>query len=246
MCTLSRLNQWLNTVKLQLCANQLTQRIRVQFVCNETAGVKVRNRRCEKYITGDGVIPLIKTIYHVTFCNTHAVKVILKYGAWVTVLRHYSVIAAGNMTYFTLFTCLWILKVSIIFCDDPDPCELRDAGLLSHPKECQLYYNCSLPVRRFKPWLGKHVMECTYPDVFDEKTLQCGDFLNVQCNSRETYDHACEYRNNMCWPKSNCKRCISDFSCNPETGSGHQCHFVISDPLMLRICPLLRKNACSL
>jgi hypothetical protein len=78
-------------------------------------------------------------------------------------------------------------------CDDPDPCELRDAGLLSHPKECQLYYNCSLPVRRFKPWLGKHVMECTYPDVFDEKTLQCGDFLNVQCNSRETYDHACKY-----------------------------------------------------
>ncbi|XP_053376731.1 uncharacterized protein LOC123529720 [Mercenaria mercenaria] len=100
---------------------------------------------------------------------------------------------------------------------DTDPCEPGDTGVYPHSK-CQMYYNCSMKITEFRPWLGDHVMECHYPDLFSTLTESCANFKTVTCGSRKEFKHGCEYLNNQC-NGPQCRSCIYDYSkCTVRNG----------------------------
>ncbi|CAG5128102.1 unnamed protein product [Candidula unifasciata] len=105
-------------------------------------------------------------------------------------------------------------------------CFHQPGALLPHPHNCHWYINCSLanlddletkPEHRegedsrtnsdegsitLLPFRVRHagvfVWECRYPQLFDEATGRCREFINVDCKSRFQPVDQCEYTAKQC------------------------------------------------
>ncbi|XP_052780014.1 uncharacterized protein LOC128217140 [Mya arenaria] len=112
-----------------------------------------------------------------------------------------------GLALYSVYVC-FILAVESAVAKDKDPCDGSTMGIMPHPGECQLFYNCS---RTDSPFLlGNHVQECTYPDLFDATLLTCRDFRGVDCGPRVELVSGCEYKSNKC-NGSHCKACYIRF-----------------------------------
>lgn len=73
------------------------------------------------------------------------------------------------------------------------------ATLIPYPYECQLYYNCSregyYDIRRNMPG---NMQECSYPQLFNTKTLHCDDFETVECGARNETKDGCKNKTSLC------------------------------------------------
>jgi len=49
-----------------------------------------------------------------------------------------------------------------------------------NPLNCAQYFDCTKTSSLSEP----HLFECPYPDLFNNLTMQCDDFENVQCGRR--------------------------------------------------------------
>ncbi|CAG2185606.1 unnamed protein product [Mytilus edulis] len=82
-------------------------------------------------------------------------------------------------------------------------CLANPTSIVPHPDTCGQYYNCSAMSK-----YGHHLQECQYPDLFDDVSLMCKDFEQVNCNkSKHEPEAPCEYLQNRCN--------VSDPSCLP-------------------------------
>ncbi|WAR28724.1 hypothetical protein MAR_014428 [Mya arenaria] len=83
-----------------------------------------------------------------------------------------------------------VAAVASGFPSDVSPCNGTSAELFPHPKECQLYYNCSITDSpRLMPG-GQGVTECKYPLLYDETSETCMEEVN--CGSRKLKKNAYE------------------------------------------------------
>ncbi|XP_061179377.1 uncharacterized protein LOC133188003 [Saccostrea echinata] len=73
-------------------------------------------------------------------------------------------------------------------------CKVYPSLIFPHPGECQLYYNCSKTYPPVPSFMEQHMMECKYPDLFSERTLQCENFTDVCCGGRKELKGKCSYR----------------------------------------------------
>ncbi|XP_061178768.1 uncharacterized protein LOC133187419 [Saccostrea echinata] len=73
-------------------------------------------------------------------------------------------------------------------------CKAYPSLIFPHLGECQLYYNCSMTYSPVPSNMEQHMMECTYPDLFSERTLQCENFTDVCCGARQEIKDKCSYR----------------------------------------------------
>ncbi|XP_062568424.1 uncharacterized protein LOC134230602 [Saccostrea cucullata] len=73
-------------------------------------------------------------------------------------------------------------------------CKTYPSLIIPHPGECQLYYNCSKTYSHVPNNMEQHMMECTYPDLFSERTRRCENFTEVCCGARKEYKDKCSYR----------------------------------------------------
>ncbi|XP_071175832.1 uncharacterized protein [Mytilus edulis] len=72
-------------------------------------------------------------------------------------------------------------------------CGANPTMIKPNTNNCGQYYNCSAVTK-----YGHHLMECTYPDLFDPITGQCKEFYNVQCDQKHEPMAPCEYLQNLC------------------------------------------------
>ncbi|XP_035829800.1 uncharacterized protein LOC118479190 [Aplysia californica] len=112
------------------------------------------------------------------------------------------------------------------YVDPGHPCLSTPGAFLPHPDTCHWYYNCSLanlenvPTQatahysdddidytregfyRMEPFrvvdAGVFVWECRYPQLFDDVTMRCREFINVDCKSRFEAVDQCEYSQRQC------------------------------------------------
>lgn len=74
----------------------------------------------------------------------------------------------------------FLLKLFPIFSDNVDDvCKANPGMIKPNPVNCGQYYNCSTMTK-----YGHHLMECTYPDLFDPVTSQCRKFYSVKCEKK--------------------------------------------------------------
>ncbi|XP_062607300.1 slit homolog 1 protein-like isoform X3 [Saccostrea cucullata] len=76
-------------------------------------------------------------------------------------------------------------------------CQQNSSLVLPHPRECQLYYDCSTKYNTLPPNFVQHMRECPFPDLFSLQTLRCEDYRHVTCAERTEYKTACKYRANQ-------------------------------------------------
>ncbi|KAK7011769.1 chitin binding beak protein 1 [Biomphalaria glabrata] len=116
------------------------------------------------------------------------------------------------------------------------PCLHHPESLLPHPTNCHWYYNCSLSsvdevfpeeiledqsqdTREgfiiLKPFrvrsAGPFVWECRFPQLFDDVTNTCREFINVQCKSRFEPVEQCEYSTRQQCRGESCVPCHNRF-----------------------------------
>lgn len=89
-------------------------------------------------------------------------------------------------------------------------CRVYPTLIIPHPGECQLYYNCSLTYTSVPAHLEQHMVECTYPDLFSEKTNKCENFTDVCCGARTEFKDKCSYRHGNQNGYCHFKSCIGD------------------------------------
>jgi len=70
-------------------------------------------------------------------------------------------------------------------------------GIIPHPTQCQQYYNCSLVYENIPRLFEQHLMECTYPQLFNEDTKQCDHYEHVKCLKRNEPVDGCKTINNL-------------------------------------------------
>ncbi|XP_052252891.1 uncharacterized protein LOC127859481 isoform X4 [Dreissena polymorpha] len=75
-----------------------------------------------------------------------------------------------------------------------DLCFSNPKAIVPHPTNCAQYFDCSKASTPF----GHFLMECPYPDLFDERTLTCKPFTQVQCGNKAEPKAPCEYFQNLC------------------------------------------------
>ncbi|KAL4234602.1 hypothetical protein ACF0H5_006243 [Mactra antiquata] len=134
----------------------------------------------------------------------------------------------------TMVTCLtYLLCTSIVDAGDSssldteDPCSLYGTGIYSHPLECQLFYNCSKNDLFEGHW--KHLDECKYPDLFSLVTNKCERYHEVDCDGREEFVDACDYKQNQCLGP-HCRPCGTRWpKCEVENGRTHY-QYMIGSP----------------
>ncbi|KAJ8316011.1 LOW QUALITY PROTEIN: hypothetical protein KUTeg_006025 [Tegillarca granosa] len=95
--------------------------------------------------------------------------------------------------------------------DVPDFCKANPQAILPDPDNCAHYFNCSQnssSIHRKLTSIGNYRVECSYPDLFDQKWLTCHNFTNVTCDHRPEPQAPCEYQQNLCDVKNTmCKPC---------------------------------------
>ncbi|KAH3812327.1 hypothetical protein DPMN_140756, partial [Dreissena polymorpha] len=62
---------------------------------------------------------------------------------------------------------------------------------IPHPANCARYIDCRAKVSH--PQLGRHMAECTYPQLYSATTSRCENFDQVQCTTRYEPRAPCEY-----------------------------------------------------
>ncbi|XP_025107576.1 uncharacterized protein LOC112572218 [Pomacea canaliculata] len=106
-------------------------------------------------------------------------------------------------------------KEAICFSDSVfEICTKYPTAVFPHPTSCHQYYNCTgySFLIRYPPVLlpGSEALyrfECVYPQVFNEITLQCDDYRNVQCGVRQQPLDKCEYTAHTCQRPAFCFPC---------------------------------------
>ncbi|XP_069142729.1 protein jagged-1a-like [Argopecten irradians] len=78
--------------------------------------------------------------------------------------------------------------------------------VIAHPKECQLFYNCSHTYPTIPRFFEQNMQECPYPQLFSTETKKCEAFEDVQCTYREEHKSGCDYRHIKC-PVAHCVPC---------------------------------------
>ncbi|KAH9520287.1 hypothetical protein Btru_060429 [Bulinus truncatus] len=128
------------------------------------------------------------------------------------------------------------LKLKSLGISSEHPCLRHPGALLPHPKNCHWYYNCSLssldgaapeitqddtgddtgsgfilltPFRVRSA--GLFVWECRFPQLFDDVTNTCREFVNVQCKSRFEPVEQCEYSARQQCNDESCVPCHDRF-----------------------------------
>ncbi|CAL1533873.1 unnamed protein product, partial [Lymnaea stagnalis] len=87
-------------------------------------------------------------------------------------------------------------------------CQAEPTLISPHPDNCAWYVNCSLtPDAAMMTFFSGYALECPYPQLFSDVTLQCEDFKDVQCNGRFEPKSPCDYRANRCHESSHCVPC---------------------------------------
>ncbi|XP_062578131.1 uncharacterized protein LOC134240032, partial [Saccostrea cucullata] len=82
-------------------------------------------------------------------------------------------------------------------------CKANPQAIKPHPTDCAQYVNCS----HFGTQYGKHIQECTYPDLFSSTSLTCQQFESVTCAPKNEPQAPCDYLQNAC--------AVGDANCQP-------------------------------
>ena len=72
--------------------------------------------------------------------------------------------------------------------DAVDFCAANQKAIVQTPDNCAQYYNCS----QVNTTIGRHVMECKYPDLFSIVNKSCSNFTTVQCERRKEPQAPCK------------------------------------------------------
>ncbi|KAL4228860.1 hypothetical protein ACF0H5_011900 [Mactra antiquata] len=73
-------------------------------------------------------------------------------------------------------------------------CQANRNAIVPNPLNCAQYYDCTKTSK-----LGQlHLFECPYPQLFNDNTLVCDNFENVNCDRRQEPMAPCEYEQNKC------------------------------------------------
>lgn len=76
-------------------------------------------------------------------------------------------------------------------------CKKHPSLILAHPRQCQLYYNCSMKEDEdlsFKYRVRRlYLTECDYPYLFSTETLKCENFTDVKCGERYEVKWICKF-----------------------------------------------------
>ena len=91
--------------------------------------------------------------------------------------------------FFNHFVVLYHLPIPILSAHIKDLCFANPQAVVPHPSNCAQYFDCSQVSTSF----GHYLMECAYPMLFDESTLSCRDFNQVQCGTKREPLAPCEY-----------------------------------------------------
>lgn len=87
--------------------------------------------------------------------------------------------------------------VNLTDSDMVEICKKHPSLILAHPRQCQLYYNCSMKEDEdlsFKYRVRRlYLTECYYPYLFSTETLKCENFTDVKCGDRYEVKWICEY-----------------------------------------------------
>jgi len=70
--------------------------------------------------------------------------------------------------------------INVFSVDTTDFCNKNPKAIAANPLNCAQYIDCS----RTGPFGVPHVFECPYPDLFNNNTLSCDNFENVNCGRR--------------------------------------------------------------
>lgn len=81
-------------------------------------------------------------------------------------------------------------------------CSRHPYLILRSSTDCHKYYNCSGGVGRS--------IECSYPFLFSDETLQCENYTKVTCGTRYEPKWACEYSGMTCM-RAHCIPCSVSF-----------------------------------
>ncbi|XP_022296905.2 uncharacterized protein LOC111106495 [Crassostrea virginica] len=73
-----------------------------------------------------------------------------------------------------------------------------------HPTRCAQYYDCGSDPK--EDWWGKHLRECPYPTVYDEKVGSCEYYTTVNCGARKMPLDPCDYLAHSC-RNAHCSPC---------------------------------------
>ncbi|XP_061184903.1 uncharacterized protein LOC133192909 isoform X1 [Saccostrea echinata] len=71
-------------------------------------------------------------------------------------------------------------------------CRDNRMAILPHPFQCAQYYDCRRVIG------NSHLRECKYPQLFDESTMTCRNFTDVNCGERTEPRAPCDYLQNHC------------------------------------------------
>ncbi|WAR05418.1 hypothetical protein MAR_020787 [Mya arenaria] len=75
-----------------------------------------------------------------------------------------------------------------------DLCFSNPTAIVAHPTNCAQYFDCTKVSTQF----GHYLVECPYPQLFDEASLTCKSFRDVQCTNKAEPKAPCEYFQNLC------------------------------------------------
>lgn len=68
-------------------------------------------------------------------------------------------------------------------------CFANPRAIVPHPTNCAQYFDCSRDNTQF----GHYLMECDYPMLFDEQSLQCRNFFDVTCGKKFEPKAPCKF-----------------------------------------------------
>ncbi|KAL3853251.1 hypothetical protein ACJMK2_016807 [Sinanodonta woodiana] len=107
-------------------------------------------------------------------------------------------------------------------------CSSVGTGRIPDPIHCQMYFDCSVVYNEVPPGLGQHQVECPYPDLFSEETLQCEAFDTVKCADRIEPVNKCDYTMNKC-NGPNCQPCEISYPKCEGLSDGFHAHPMKND-----------------
>ena len=68
-------------------------------------------------------------------------------------------------------------------------CFANPSAVVAHPTNCGQYFDCT----KVSTMFGHYLMECPYPQLFDETSRMCKPFNQVHCGSKREPQAPCMY-----------------------------------------------------